>query len=121
MSYIQIELKGKKRGLKFNQLAIEIFSKHLDDTSNASMIYACIYAGLRGNSYVKREDVDYTFEDVCDWVDEASEEALTAASDCMASTDAWKKALSKIEDSIRLMQPNNDKKKMRKRRMNTGS
>lgn len=74
MSYIQIELGGKLRGLKFNQLAIEIAAEYRAGDSSAVIGYAVVYGGLRGNSYVKREEPDYTFENVTDWLDEIPSE-----------------------------------------------
>lgn len=70
MSYIKIELGGKERGLKFNQLAKEIMQSKGNPASYTQNIYSLFYGGLRGNSFVKEEEPDYTFENVCDWVDE---------------------------------------------------
>ena len=70
MSYIKIELGGKERGLKFNQLALEIIRSKSNPLSDIQNVYALFYGGLRGNSFVKEEEPDYTFENVCDWVDE---------------------------------------------------
>lgn len=67
--YIKIELGAQDRGLKFNQLALEIMGGYAGETTTQN-VYAMFYGGLRGNSFVKREEPDYTFEDVCDWVDE---------------------------------------------------
>jgi len=93
MSYIQIDLGGKLRGLKFNQLAIEVIGTHNDTTTNTGFLYAMVYGGLRGNSYVKREEPDYTFEQVCDWVDEMpnKDEQITAITNTMTETQLWKK------------------------------
>lgn len=87
MSYKQIEIgperevvKGEsltsKRGLKYNQLAVEIYSKKTDwvNHTDASEVYATFYAGLMGNCAAKEEEPDFTFEDVCDWVDDVSVE-----------------------------------------------
>lgn len=100
MSYIQITLGGEKKGLKFNQLALEVIAGLTDFTSNTSTVYATIYGGLRGNSYVKQQEVDYTFEQVCDWVDEANEDELKAACDMLAETTVWKKALEKAAQTL---------------------
>jgi hypothetical protein len=92
MSYLQLELGGKLRGLKFNQLAIEVISTHNDTGTQSAFMYAMIYGGLMGNSYVKREEPDYTFEDVCDWVDvmENKAEAVGKVTDVLTSTQVWK-------------------------------
>jgi hypothetical protein len=103
MSYLQIELGGKLRGLKFNQLAIEIISTYNDLESNTSFLYAMIYGGLRGNTYVKREEADYTFEEVCDWVDamENKEEIVAKVTATLTETNIWQtlvKQGQKLED-----------------------
>jgi hypothetical protein len=103
MSYLQLELGGKLRGLKFNQLAIEIISTHNDNSTNSAFMYAMIYGGLMGNSYVKREEPDYTFEEVCDWVDamENKNDAITKVTEVLTSTQVWKnlvKAGEQIEE-----------------------
>jgi hypothetical protein len=108
MSYLQLELGGKLRGLKFNQLAIEIISTHNDNSTNSGFMYAMIYGGLMGNSYVKREEPDYTFEEVCDWVDtmENKAEAMSKVTDVLTSTQVWK-SLVKAGEEI-----NEEKKKV---------
>lgn len=103
MSYLQIELGGKLRGLKFNQLAIEIISTYNDLESNTSFLYAMIYGGLRGNTYVKREEANYTFEEVCDWVDamENKEEIVAKVTATLTETNIWQtlvKQGQKLED-----------------------
>lgn len=103
MSYLQIDLGGKMRGLKFNQLAIEIISTYNDLESNTSFLYAMIYGGLRGNTYVKREEANYTFEEVCDWVDamENKEEIVAKVTATLTETNIWQSLVKqgqKLED-----------------------
>lgn len=70
MSYIQINIGGKLRGLKFNQMAVEVFTQHLSDVGfDTSTVYAMVYAGLSANCYQKQEVQGFTFSDVIDWVD----------------------------------------------------
>lgn len=94
MSYIKIEFGGKERGLKFNQLAIEIMSSFYDSSTNSSSIYGMFYGGLRGNSFVKREEPDYTFEDVCEWVDklyaEKKADLIKQVTDVLMETELYK-------------------------------
>ena len=72
--YIKANIGGKDRGLKFNQMSLEIFSANIDMSApKASSIYATFYAGLVGNCYAKRDEPDFTFEDVVNWVDELYE------------------------------------------------
>lgn len=71
MNYIQIEIGGKLRGWKVNQMTIEIWSKLMNnDAFGASTTYGAVYGGLIANCYVKQEEPDFTFENVCEWVDE---------------------------------------------------
>ena len=97
MSYLQIEIGGKQRGLKFNQLAIEIMSQYNDTGTNTGFLYAMIYGGLRGNTYVKREEPDYTFENVCDWVDELKdkENVIVEVTNKLQETQIWKDLVDK--------------------------
>lgn len=97
MSYLQIEIGGKQRGLKFNQLAIEIMSQYNDTGTNTGFLYAMIYGGLRGNTYVKREEPDYTFENVCDWVDELKdkENVIVEVTNKLQETKIWKDLVDK--------------------------
>lgn len=100
MSYIQVELGGKLRGLKFNQLAIEVISTYNDAQTNSGFLYAMIYGGLKGNSYVKREEPDYTFEDVCDWVDIMSnkEKVVADVTAILTETQIWKELVKRGQE-----------------------
>lgn len=70
-NYVQIELGGVNRGWKVNQMTIELWSKMInEDAFTSSSNYAAVYAGLVANCTVKRVEEDFTFEQVCDWVDE---------------------------------------------------
>lgn len=110
MSYTSIELGGKTRGLKFNQLAIELLNQYNDVQSTSAFVYAMIYAGLRGNTYVKREEPDYTFEDVCDWVDAIKDKAkvIEDVTKAMTETQLWKDLTASTEKSE---EPKEGKKK----------
>lgn len=99
MSYIKIELGGKERGLKFNQLALEILRSKSNATSDIQNVYALIYGGLRGNSFVKEEEPDYTFEQVCDWIDEIyirpdAAELIKKISDVFTSTQMYQSIIA---------------------------
>ena len=69
MNYIKVNLGGQERGLKFNNYAIERLSEKMAGNSAIAFTYAMFWGGLQGNSYAKEQDVDYSFEDVIDWVD----------------------------------------------------
>jgi hypothetical protein len=79
MSYIKINIGGKERGLKFNQMTLHVMAKYVDENEQElTSSYALIYAGLYCNSYQKREELDLTFEQVCDEVDKLKEEDIIA-------------------------------------------
>lgn len=109
---MQVTLNGQLRTLKFNQLALEVFTKHTDYETTQGDLYACIYAGLKGQSYVSREEVDYTFEQVCDWCDEAEQAELVKAYNEFTETNQFKTWYAKFQDLLRTkLQETEDKKK----------
>jgi hypothetical protein len=75
--YIQIDILGKMRGLKFGMIAVEQITrdaqrlgKYLGPSVDFAMVAVIVYWGMYNNCHVKREDPDFTFEDVSDYVDE---------------------------------------------------
>lgn len=102
--YIQVNIGGKDRGLKFNQMSMEVFTKNLDESApKASSIYATFYAGLLGNCYVKKEEPDFTFEDVTNWVDELYEtdkETIIKVCDAWEKTNIFREWLKEFEDKV---------------------
>lgn len=82
--YIQLELGGKKRGVKFGNYALMEYSK-LNGTGVAEVtepnpIILCadlLYCGLKNNCFIKREVEDFTREDVLMWVDEMPMDKIT--------------------------------------------
>lgn len=121
MSYVQINIGGKLRGWKANQMTVELFSRHVfEGGEQTSSIYAAMFAGLVANCYVKREELmkvtgqdengqdvlaPVTFEDVCDWVDELYESGnvaeISKVDECFAASMAYKKMLESINDKLR--------------------
>jgi hypothetical protein len=75
--YIQLELGGKKRGVKFGNYALVEYSK-LNETgvvefSEQNPIKLCadlVYCGLKNNCFIKKELEDFTYDDVIAWVDD---------------------------------------------------
>jgi hypothetical protein len=108
MSYIKILFPdGKERGLKFNQGALIMFQEKVDAKNYAATTgYALVYAGLMANAYVKSEEVDFTFENVCDWVDELKSEIVLSVINCFKETQIYKNLLpeNKDEDKKKLKQ-----------------
>jgi len=103
MSYCKINIGGKERGLKFNQMAVMMYAGKVDNENLiATAGYALIYAGLKANAYVKGEEVDFTFENVCDWVDELDAEALQLVTETFKETQSYKNgAAFKAEEAKR--------------------
>lgn len=135
MSYLQIEIGGKLRGWKVNQLAVEIWSHHMPFDLvlvDSAMLYAVVYGGLRGNSVVKNEDPDYTFEKVTEWVDEMPKvkrkELSQQLQELFAESNSYKEWLEDYKERLHAVlqeaQPKNEgkpKKKARKPRSSSGS
>ena len=75
--YIQLELGGKKRGIKLGNYALMEYSKingtgvvEFNDENPIKLCTDLIYCGLKNNAYIKREVMDYTMDDVLVWVDD---------------------------------------------------
>lgn len=72
-------------------MAVLTMSQYLDyENMAATYGYALVYSGLRANCYVKREEPDFNFEQVCEWVEEMSYEDLMKVKDCFESTQSFK-------------------------------
>jgi hypothetical protein len=81
-NYIQVELGGKLRGLKFNMGTLRILGeltetdplKLTTDASEVKTLYGylknIVYASLQSNCLNKKEVVDFSEQDVQSWVDE---------------------------------------------------
>lgn len=110
MSYIQVEILGKLRGLKFNQGALMTF-KDKTDLSNeqGTIMYALFWAGLKACAHAKEveltrtegdKEVPVTFEDVCDAVDLLSVEVQTSVWECFRESVVYQTKLKPlIEDA----------------------
>ena len=112
MSYIQIEIGGKLRGLKFNQMSdVEYQIKVGKSTNPIAHTYALIWAGLIANCFIKgieltkTEIVDgkeielaATFEDVCEWCATVKDEDFLKVKDAYFSTKAF---LKDIPDDVK--------------------
>lgn len=114
MSYIQITIGPLKkdkdgidisgsnvRGLKFNNYAIEIMSPYQRTGSTFSFVYALFFGGLMGNSYAKREEPDYTFDEVIDWVDampkETKTQTIESVTNVLTETQLYKDLIATAE------------------------
>ena len=73
--YISLNIGGKTRGIKFGNMALlELISKGaIGDKTEFSfdLIVDLVYHGLLNNCFNKKEDPDFTFDEVSAWVDDA--------------------------------------------------
>lgn len=120
--YYELELGGKKRGLKFNQISLEVFTKNINaEALESSAVYATFYAGLIGNCVAKREDQDFKYEDVMEWVDKLYEEGKTdeikKVCDLWAETHTWKDWLINFQEKLRtILKPDENKTELKKKK-----
>ena len=119
MSYIQVKLGGNDQGLKFNQLSIELFTENVNyEAVDTSSVYEIFFAGLMGNYYAKRKEVDFTFENVCDWVDELYQNEpakVTEVCEVFASTNAYKQWIEQFKEKIRALTTPEEKPVVKKK------
>ena len=75
--YIQADILGRTRGLKFGMLAVQQIGMEMqklgkvfgDNSIDLAAVPVIVYWGLFNNCYIKKEDPDFSFEDVVDFVD----------------------------------------------------
>jgi len=93
--YMQADILGRKRGIKFGTIAIrqitlysEKNGKALGETLDLALIPIIVYWGLFNNCYIKQEDPDFTFEDVVEFVDDniSTPEIFTDIVKCLYSS-----------------------------------
>ena len=127
MSYIKVLMpNGKEYGLKFNQGALIKMNELIDKENFAgTSTYAVVFAGMLMNSYIKKEELlDYetvegkevskklTYEKVCDWVDELSDEKKIEIMQSFQEISAFKRAVEAADEASKkkletsLPQPN---------------
>lgn len=75
--YIQLDLGGKKRGVKLGNYALLEYSRlngtgviEFNDENPIKLCSDLVYCGLKNNAYIKKEIVDFTLDDVIIWVDD---------------------------------------------------
>ena len=111
--YIQADVLGRRRGLKFGMLAIQQIALETQklgqvlagNSVDFALVPIIVYWGLFNNCYIKREDPDFTFEDVVNFVDEnvGNPEIFTPIVECMMN--------SKVVQSGAQAEPKEDEKK----------
>lgn len=69
-------LGGKTRGIKFgNRALLDIMTKHKFGTEagikfSFDVVVDLVYFGLLNNCLIKKENVDFTVDEVIEWVDD---------------------------------------------------
>lgn len=88
MSYILLkDFIGRDRGLKFDQGAhVEIALKIGNSVNEVFAGYAIIWGGLVSCCYRKGEELDFTFEQVCDAADKLAIDKIKEIGTCYSST-----------------------------------
>jgi len=116
MDYIQLELGGKLRGLKFNQYTyIKFYEKVAQDDYIATFHYAAVFAALKSNAYVKGEEFTETWEDVCSLVDAMKTEDKDKVAEVFNNTAYFRKA---VEDGEKIIEENEKKSQSESTTMN---
>lgn len=105
--YIQLELGGKKRGVKFGNYALIEYSK-LNNTgvvefNEQNPIKLCadlVYCGLKNNCFVKKETEDFTYEDVVMWVDDMPISQITEITKVFEESVKASQGVVEIQEAI---------------------
>ncbi len=112
---ITIELGGKDRLLKFNQVSLEVYTNHIIDVApNTSVVYATFYAGLFGGAVANGYDPkQFAYTEVQDWVDEllSTDEGETVKNDVLhlwSETFAYKKWVKELNKAEELLTSEED-------------
>jgi len=67
--YIQVEINGKKVGLKFNMYAAENLNSIKGNPTSGANIIRMVWAGIIGNAFIKQIEPEVSFEEVADWAE----------------------------------------------------
>lgn len=108
---------GKDRGWKVNMMSLEIWGrKIIDEAFNSSSAYGAVFGGLVANCWAKEEDQDFTYEQVCDWVDEINltdegEELLKQIRDMFEASQYYIRVLEKMKVQLNTQNAAVDEKK----------
>jgi len=93
--YMSADVLGKTRGIKFGMIAIQqIMTKIESGMPEVAILYELLYWGLWNNCYVKKEVPDFSFEEVCDYVDAniSDVKLWESLSECFRSSSVIKEA-----------------------------
>jgi hypothetical protein len=100
-NYVQIELGGVKRGLKFTQAThAEIKAKIGKSNNDAFAFYCIVYAGLVMNNMIKGVDDDFDFETVVDWCDKLNIQDVELITNAYLSTLSFLKEIPEDKKKV---------------------
>jgi len=105
--YIQLELGGKKRGIKLGNYALMEYSKingtGVVEFNNENPIKLCtdlIYCGLKNNAYIKREVMDFAMDDVLVWVDDMPIEQINDVINLFHESIKISEGVQEVQEAI---------------------
>jgi hypothetical protein len=107
--YIQLELGGKKRGIKFGNYALMEYSKingtgvvEFNEENPIKLCSDLIYCGLKNNSYIKKEIMDFTMDDVLVWVDDMPMSQVTDVISLFEQSVKTSQGIVDIQDAMNI-------------------
>jgi hypothetical protein len=117
--YIQLELGGKKRGIKFGNYALMEYSKlngtgvaEFNETNPIKLCADLVYCGLKNNCFIKKEVEDFTQDDVLAWVDDMPMSKITEIIEIFEQSVRVSQGIADIQEAInKSSKPNSEKPK----------
>jgi hypothetical protein len=105
--YIQLELGGKKRGVKFGNYALFEYSKitnsgvaEFNEQNPIKLCADLIYCGLKNNCLIKREIEDFTYQDVIAWVDDMPIDKITEITQIFEQSINSSRGVNEIQEAM---------------------
>lgn len=133
VNFIEIELGGALRRFKFDMFAVEFYEKETTARifSNPAVagspklaerigINCAIFAGITSDYILNSRQVDFTYEDIVDWISKADEEGkyenVKKICDTYVNTFEYKKWLKGFQERLRtILDPEEGSKKNKKK------
>jgi len=117
--YIQLELGGKKRGIKFGNYALIEYSKlngtgvaEFNESNPIKLCADLVYCGLKNNCFIKKEIEDFTQDDVLAWVDDMPMTQITDIIETFEQSVRVSQGIADIQEAIsKSSNPNSEKPK----------
>ena len=116
--YIQLELGGKKRGVKFGNYALIEYSKlngtgvvEFNEQNPIKLCADLVYCGLKNNCFVKKEIEDFTYEDVVMWVDDMPIQQITEITQVFEESVKATQGVLEVQEAMESTAKNTSKPK----------